>query len=132
LINKCGTWHSRPEAVTSIKRLFLASDYVQTNVDLATMEGANEAARCAVNGILKAESSSETPCKLWRLEHPAFIEKWRRMDLARFRQKHPNLAAEYFRVKPFEGLPETTVESDLDELESWLERQTPADVLPRA
>ena len=41
-------------AVTAIPNLFLASDYIQTYTDLATMEGANEAARRAVNGILDA------------------------------------------------------------------------------
>ena len=39
--------------MTAIPNLFLASDYVQTFTDLATMEGANEAARRAVNGILE-------------------------------------------------------------------------------
>ena len=43
-----------PDAVTRIPNLFLASDYVRTYTDLATMEGANEAARRAVNGILDA------------------------------------------------------------------------------
>jgi uncharacterized protein with NAD-binding domain and iron-sulfur cluster len=37
-----------------IPNLFLASDYVRTHTDLATMEGANEAARRAVNGLLDA------------------------------------------------------------------------------
>ena len=40
--------------------LFLAGDYVQTDVDLATMEGANESARHAVNAILEASGSNAT------------------------------------------------------------------------
>lgn len=45
--------------------MFLAADYVLTNTDLACMEGANEAARRAVNGILDAARSSRERCKLW-------------------------------------------------------------------
>ena len=53
-VNLVDTWRLRPRAVTAIPNLFLASDYVQTFTDLATMEAANEAARRAVNGILAA------------------------------------------------------------------------------
>ena len=48
-VNLVDTWRLRPRAVTAIPNLFLASDYVQTFTDLATMEAANEAARRAVN-----------------------------------------------------------------------------------
>ncbi|TXK75173.1 FAD-dependent oxidoreductase [Paenibacillus sp. N3.4] len=65
LINRVGTWEKRPEAFTAIPNLFLASDYVRTNTNLATMEGANEAARRAVNAILKQDGSKEEPCKIW-------------------------------------------------------------------
>ena len=54
LVNLIDTWALRPEAATAIPNLFLASDYVRTHTDLATMEGANEAARRAVNGLLDA------------------------------------------------------------------------------
>ena len=54
LVNLVDTWALRPEATTAIPNLFLASDYVRTHTDLATMEGANEAARRAVNGLLDA------------------------------------------------------------------------------
>ena len=57
LVNLVDTWKLRPEAVTKIPNLFLASDYVRTYTDLATMEAANEAARRAVNGILDAAGS---------------------------------------------------------------------------
>ena len=56
-MNLIDTWRLRPEAVTKIPNLFLASDYVRTDTDLATMEAANEAARRAVNGILEASGS---------------------------------------------------------------------------
>ncbi|WP_310226710.1 FAD-dependent oxidoreductase [Paenibacillus qinlingensis] len=67
LINRVGTWEDRPEALTGIPNLFLASDYVRTNTNLATMEGANEAARRAVNAILLCDESEEEPCKIWEM-----------------------------------------------------------------
>ena len=57
LVNTKGSWADRPDAATRIPNLFLAADYVRTYTDLATMEGANEAARRAVNGILDATRS---------------------------------------------------------------------------
>lgn len=70
LINTPGSWYWRPEAVTAIENLFLAGDYVRTYTDLATMEGANEAGRRAVNGILEASGSVASPCDVWRLGEP--------------------------------------------------------------
>src|SRR3954453_1865981 len=40
-INTIGCWQYRPREATEIENLFLASDYVKTDTDLATMEGAN-------------------------------------------------------------------------------------------
>src|SRR5262249_52815529 len=58
LVNAVRTWAHRPDAFTNIPNLFLASDYVRTFTDLATMEGANEAARRAVNAILSTSGSN--------------------------------------------------------------------------
>ncbi len=44
LVNTVGSWEKRPTARSEIPNLFLAADYVQTDIDLATMEGANESA----------------------------------------------------------------------------------------
>jgi uncharacterized protein with NAD-binding domain and iron-sulfur cluster len=65
LVNRVGTQALRPDARTAIPNMFLASDYVRTNTDLACMEGANEAARRAVNAVLEATSSSRRPCDVW-------------------------------------------------------------------
>ncbi|MBV9920767.1 MAG: FAD-dependent oxidoreductase, partial [Pseudonocardia sp.] len=40
LVNLVDSWRLRPDAATAVPNLFLASDYVRTNTDLATMEGA--------------------------------------------------------------------------------------------
>jgi 15-cis-phytoene desaturase len=88
LINTRGSWANRPQACTTIKNLFLASDYVRTYTDLATMEAANEAARRAVNGILRSSHSTEPQCDLWPLEYPGGLFTWLRyLDRAQLRRK---------------------------------------------
>jgi uncharacterized protein with NAD-binding domain and iron-sulfur cluster len=89
LVNLVNTWALRPEAVSRIPNLFLASDYVRTDTDLATMEAANEAARRAVNGILQASGSSARPCDLWKLHEPEMFAPWRALDLIRYQQGLP-------------------------------------------
>lgn len=80
LINTKGSWQSRPEATTQIENLFLASDYVRTYTDLATMEAANEAARRAVNAILDVEGSPTSRCVLWPLHEPEIFAPLREFD----------------------------------------------------
>jgi uncharacterized protein with NAD-binding domain and iron-sulfur cluster len=89
LVNLVDTWKLRPEAVTKIPNLFLASDYVRTNTDLATMEAANEAARRAVNGILAASGSSAPPCTVWDLHEPEIFAPWRELDRIRYARGLP-------------------------------------------
>jgi len=83
-INRPDSWDKRPEAATAIPNLFLASDYVQTNTDLACMEAANEAARRAVNAILEASGSPATPCRIYPMEMPEAFAPFREHDLKRF------------------------------------------------
>jgi uncharacterized protein with NAD-binding domain and iron-sulfur cluster len=54
LVNMVNTWSLRPDADSFVPNLFFAFDYVRTNIDLPTVEGANEAARRVVNCILDA------------------------------------------------------------------------------
>jgi len=71
LVNTNGSWPHRPPAeLPEVENLFLASDYVQTYTDLATMEAANEAARRSVNAILAASGSGAAPCEVWKLRQP--------------------------------------------------------------
>jgi geranylgeranyl pyrophosphate synthase/uncharacterized protein with NAD-binding domain and iron-sulfur cluster len=84
LVNLVDTWALRPEATTAITNLFLASDYVRTYTDLATMEAANEAARRAVNGILDAVKFDGARCDLWPLHEPEILAPWRLHDAARY------------------------------------------------
>jgi uncharacterized protein with NAD-binding domain and iron-sulfur cluster len=113
-INEPNTWRLQPDAKTRVPNLFLASDYVRTFTQLATMEAANEAARRAVNSIISAmikeqqklarpEQSKGTamatdatvkaadiePCKLWDLHEPWIFWLWRRHDERRYRRGLP-------------------------------------------
>jgi len=89
LVNLVDTWKLRPDAVSRIPNLFLASDYVRTHTDLATMEAANEAARRAVNGILDAESAAAARCGVWQLHEPEIFAPWRELDFIRYSQGLP-------------------------------------------
>ncbi len=89
LVNLTDTWRLRPDAVTTIPNLFLASDYVRTHTDLATMESANEAARRAVNGILDRSESDAPRCCIWELHEPEALLPWREYDRARWEQDLP-------------------------------------------
>ena len=85
LINTAGSWSDRPNATTRIANLMLAADYVRTNTDLATMEGANEAARRAVNAILDATGSPAPRCAIFDLTEPAVLRHARLLDRLRWR-----------------------------------------------
>jgi uncharacterized protein with NAD-binding domain and iron-sulfur cluster len=92
-INTAGSWRHRPDAVTAIENLFLASDYVRTHTDLATMESANEAARRATNGILAASGVAAEPCRIWEVQEPPLFRGLQRLDRRRFRDGQGHLLA---------------------------------------
>jgi uncharacterized protein with NAD-binding domain and iron-sulfur cluster len=84
LVNRVGTWELRPSAHTLISNFTLASDYVQTFTDLATMEGANEAARRAVNAIIADSGVNAKPCQIWNLHEPNILSAWKLADQERY------------------------------------------------
>jgi uncharacterized protein with NAD-binding domain and iron-sulfur cluster len=88
LINTAGSWADRPDVTTALPNLLLAADYVRTHTDLATMEGANEAARRAVNAILDRSGSPAPRCAVWRLREPAVLAPARALDRVRWRLFH--------------------------------------------
>lgn len=91
LINTAGSWDARPEPHGSIENLFLAGDYVRTDVDLATMEGANESARAAVNALLDVAGSGAERCRTFRLRRTPELEPLRRVDADRYAAGLPNM-----------------------------------------
>ena len=90
LVNTAGSWADRPEAsLAGVPNLVLAADYVRTFTDLATMEGANEAARRAVNAVLDAVGSREKRCDVWPLREPGVLRPLRVLDRALYRLHRP-------------------------------------------
>jgi uncharacterized protein with NAD-binding domain and iron-sulfur cluster len=70
LINTPDSWSLRPEAITALPNLYLASDYVRCDINLATMEGANEAGRKAANAVIDNSGGSEPHARLFKLFRP--------------------------------------------------------------
>ncbi len=93
LINTAGSLANRPEAHTAIPNLFLAGDYVRNDIDLATMEGANESARAAVGALLQTAGSPAAPPALYKLHEPPELEPLRRIDADRYRAGQPHMLA---------------------------------------
>jgi 15-cis-phytoene desaturase len=80
LVHPPGSWELRPEAATRVPNLVLAADYVRTHTDLASMEGANEAARRAVNAILERSGSAQPRVPIWPLVEPRQFERAKKLD----------------------------------------------------
>lgn len=90
LLNTVGSLTKRPLATTQVSNLYLASDYVRTDTDLATMESANEAARRAVNGILARLPAHYFPARVYSLQEPAIFEPLKAYDRLRFQRGLPH------------------------------------------
>lgn len=90
LVNTVDSWTKRPTAGTEIPNLLLAGDYVQTDIDLATMEGANESGREAVNEILRRSGSKAEPVTKYRLYDPPEFEAAKRVDAELWKAGRPN------------------------------------------
>ena len=90
LINTVDSWKDRPTADTRVRNLFLAGDYVRTNIDLATMEGANEAGRAATNALLDAAGSTAEPARMFKLYEPPEFEAAKAIDRQRYAAGLPN------------------------------------------
>lgn len=125
LVNTVNSWSLRPWARTRIPNLFLASDYVRTYTNLATMEAANEAARRAVNAIIDASGSQVPECRLWELHEPVWVKPWRWWDVCRYRRGLPwaagppafvdTTARLVLQAAPAIGPPEAYVETSVRE-----------------
>lgn len=90
LINTVDSWKLRPTPRTKIPNLMMSGDHVKTDIDLATMEGANESARYAVNAILAESGSRAAPAATFKLYDPPEFAALKEADRALFGLGRPN------------------------------------------
>lgn len=69
-----GSWSYRPDADPGFENLFLAGDFVRTNVDVPCPEAANESARRAVRALLRADGYDGPPVKIASADHLGLLE----------------------------------------------------------
>jgi hypothetical protein len=63
---------------------------VRNDIDLATMEGANETGRAATAALLNAAGSKAAPPQMYKLYDPPEMEAEKAADLELYRQGRPN------------------------------------------
>ncbi len=107
LVHPPGSWRLRPTAETGVENLMLAADYVQTETNLACMEGANEAARRAVNAILGQDGYTGATCKLWDLEEDPMFDRAKKLDEIAFTLGRGALTRAIAEWRPRGGLDST-------------------------
>ncbi|MCF8609133.1 FAD-dependent oxidoreductase [Gordonia sp. HY285] len=90
MVNTAGSYEHRPHAHTKIPNFFIGGDHVRTNIDLATMEGANEAGRRVANSIIAASDSPAKDAAVHPLWELPFLEPLKAEDRKRYRsgQRH--------------------------------------------
>jgi hypothetical protein len=81
LVNLEDSWKLRPDVTCEVPNLFIASDYVRTFTNLATMEAASEAGRAAANAVLERSRPAEAKAKIFKLKEP--FRSLRRRDKRR-------------------------------------------------
>src|SRR5262249_14976847 len=91
-INTVRSLPYRPRETTDIENLLVASDYVRTNTDLATMEGANESGRRAVNCILDLLGARGRRCRIFEFDEPALFAPGKALDKLFFKLGVPHPA----------------------------------------
>jgi len=122
LVNEVGSWWIRPNGSTELPNLFLAGDYVKNNTDLATMEGANEAARRTVNAMIGGGLVKGPLCTVWDLHEPALLAPLRWIDARRFARGQP--------WRPSFPAHLRWLAAAVLRVERWLGRQSPDGVTP--
>jgi uncharacterized protein with NAD-binding domain and iron-sulfur cluster len=85
-----GSWDRRPEAVTGIDNLFLAGEWIKTDQNVTTMEGANEGGRYAANGVLLASGYTGSKVNIVELFRAPWWEPFKKVDLNRYQRGLPN------------------------------------------
>ncbi|GAA5062828.1 hydroxysqualene dehydroxylase [Nocardia callitridis] len=91
LVNTIGSYDHRPTARCAIPNLFFGGDHVRNNIDLATMEGANESGRSVTNAILDAADDPGPRAAIFPMFAPPAFDPLKQLDRERFRAGLPHL-----------------------------------------
>ncbi|SDU85006.1 hydroxysqualene dehydroxylase [Gordonia westfalica] len=91
MVNTAGSYANRPNAHTKIPNLFIGGDHVRSNIDLATMEGANESGRRVTNAIIAAADSPARNAALFPLWELPMLDPLKQIDRDRYRAGLPHI-----------------------------------------
>ncbi|MCP2289754.1 FAD-dependent oxidoreductase [Nocardia amikacinitolerans] len=91
LVNTVGSYDHRPDAHCAVPNLFFGGDHVRSNIDLATMEGANESGRAAANAIMDAADDPAPRAPIFPLVSLPIFDQAKRIDAERYRAGLPHV-----------------------------------------
>ncbi|WP_223204893.1 hydroxysqualene dehydroxylase [Gordonia jinghuaiqii] len=91
MVNTAGSYENRPHAYTALPNLFIGGDHVRSNIDLATMEGANESGRRVTNAIIAAADSPAPAAPVFPLWELPMLEPLKQIDRDRYRSGLPHI-----------------------------------------
>ena len=91
LINTPGSWYDRPVAVTALRNLVLAGDYVRNSMNVATMESACETGKRAAQAILDSVGFNGEPVQVHDRWIPPENEPLKRIDEERWKLGLPHV-----------------------------------------
>ena len=86
-----GSWYDRPNAHTALDNLFLAGDWIKTQINVACMEGANEGGRLAAEAILHASGSGQSSVPIQPLFTMPLWEPLKLVDQQLYHTGQPNM-----------------------------------------
>jgi uncharacterized protein with NAD-binding domain and iron-sulfur cluster len=91
LVHPPGSRALRPKASSGLSNLHFAADYVLTSMDLASMEGANEAGRRAARAVLERAGMDASKVRLFAYDEVDRLTPLRALDAVLYSQGVPHL-----------------------------------------
>ncbi|WP_187776472.1 hydroxysqualene dehydroxylase [Antrihabitans cavernicola] len=89
-VQTVNTWAKRPKGPTAIPNLFIAGDWIQTNANVVSMEGANQSGRVVAQAVLDASGRNAEPVVRYDYYVPPELEPIKALDAQRFAAHQPN------------------------------------------
>ncbi len=90
-VQTVNTWAKRPKGPTAIPNLFVAGDWIQTNANVVSMEGANQGGRIAAQAVLDAADRNTERVVRYDYYTPPQLDPLKALDAQRFAAGQPNI-----------------------------------------